>query len=104
MSFQYCRTARRRLHWWYEAEARPAILRLPVSMVPTPFRATWVVGREDREDLGDPGGEMGRAKGLQGSRRRTRGRNSNLTASQEGRDEGRYEAKETFHRSSAVWP
>jgi hypothetical protein len=40
----------------------------------------------------------------QGSRRRTRRRNSSLTASREGRDEGRYEAQETFHRSSAVRP
>jgi hypothetical protein len=64
MSFQYCRTTRRRLNWWYEAKARPTLLRLPVSMAPTPLKPAWTVGREGREGLGDPGGEMGRAEGL----------------------------------------
>jgi hypothetical protein len=40
------------------------MLRLPVSIALTPLKAACTVGREGREGLGDPGGEVGRAKGL----------------------------------------
>jgi len=89
MSFQYCRNTRRRLNWWYEAEARPTLLGLPVSIALTPLKGGWIVGGRVVRTLVTLAGNGEGERFTHGSRRRTRGRNGNLTASREGRDEGR---------------